>query len=58
MEEQTHRTARLIAVIAATIVSLACGTNVRSVVMCDILDISLTDLSTPTQHGDRNSPYG
>lgn len=30
MEEQTHRTARLIAVIAATTTSLACGTNVRS----------------------------
>jgi len=44
MEEQSHRTARLIAVIAATIVSLACGTNVSSVVVCEILDAALTSL--------------
>jgi hypothetical protein len=33
MEEQTNRTARLVAVVAATLISLACGTNVRCLLL-------------------------
>jgi len=33
MEEQTNRTARLVAVVAATLISLACGTNVRNLLL-------------------------
>jgi hypothetical protein len=53
-EKPNHRKTRIISVVAATAISLACGTNVwRNAIGAEQ---SLTRCSMPTLRGHRNSP--
>ena len=55
MSEHSLHRARLVSVVAATLIALACGTNVRMIGAYGALML-MEHYSTYIQHGDRHSP--